>query len=89
MPTDPVVISIITACASVAAAFIGYLNNRAAAAQRAATAEIHVLVNSGATKAAADLAAAKHEIETLRELVSALDARLSAPGRPDHPRRVP
>lgn len=37
---------------------------------------IHVLVNSGMTKALADLATAQEEIRTLRELVTALNVRV-------------
>ena len=38
---------------------------------------IHILVNSGMTKALADLSTAQEEIRTLRELVNALNARVT------------
>lgn len=38
---------------------------------------IHVLVNSGMTKALADLSTAQEEIRTLRELVNALNTRIT------------
>lgn len=85
--TDAVIIASIAAASSTGAAFIGLLNNRAAMMARAAAEvtalaaakqmqEIHVLVNSGMTKALADLAGAQEEIQVLRELVQALTTRL-------------
>ena len=87
--TDPVLVAALAAASSTVAAVIGLLNNRAQAMARAASettaaatqqqlTEIHVLVNSGMTKALADFAEAQEEIRSLRSLVLALNKRLDA-----------